>query len=278
MNPRPLLILSLIANLLLAGFLVKTLTEPPPATVTAPPPPARIPAQATPPPPSAPEPAAPATNTVVRKITWQMVESPDYRQYIDNLRSIGCPDETIRDIILADVNKLYEAKKKEVKGEPQEFEFWKGGNPWMANADPEVMRKLQALDAEKNQVLRALGIEPDFKTQAASLMNPMETMLDFLPEEKKGRMLKLFSDMQTRMAEAQRDGGGDAESVMKAQKEMEEAAQALLTPEEFLNYQLRFSMTANMLTRGPRTTISSRPSAPPNAPTSARRRPSRSMT
>src|SRR5687767_6195122 len=38
---------------------------------------------------------------------WGSVESDDYREYIANLRAIGCPEETIRDIIIADVNKLY---------------------------------------------------------------------------------------------------------------------------------------------------------------------------
>ena len=45
------------------------------------------------------------TNTVVKQMTWETVEAPDYRVYIENLRNIDCPEE-IRDIILADVNKL----------------------------------------------------------------------------------------------------------------------------------------------------------------------------
>ena len=34
-------------------------------------------------------------------------EAPDYLEHIENLRGIGCPDETIRYIIFADVNNLY---------------------------------------------------------------------------------------------------------------------------------------------------------------------------
>src|ERR1700716_2835565 len=47
------------------------------------------------------------TNQVTRKFDWRIVESEDYRKYIANLRSIGCPEETIRAIITADVNKLF---------------------------------------------------------------------------------------------------------------------------------------------------------------------------
>ncbi len=46
------------------------------------------------------------TNTVVKQMTWESVEAADYREYIENFRNIDCPEETIREIILADVNKL----------------------------------------------------------------------------------------------------------------------------------------------------------------------------
>lgn len=42
--------------------------------------------------------------------SWAQIESADYRTYIANLRAIGCPEQTIRDIISADVHELYAAK------------------------------------------------------------------------------------------------------------------------------------------------------------------------
>ena len=52
------------------------------------------------------------TNVVVRRqnFTWDEIESADFPTYIAKLRAIGCPEATIRDIILADVNKLYAPK------------------------------------------------------------------------------------------------------------------------------------------------------------------------
>ena len=46
------------------------------------------------------------TNVVIRRqfFSWREVESDDYPTYIANLRDIGCPEQTIRDIIIADVN------------------------------------------------------------------------------------------------------------------------------------------------------------------------------
>src|SRR6267143_4470910 len=42
---------------------------------------------------------------------WRQIESSDYKTYIANLRAVGCPEQTIRDIIIADVTKAYEARK-----------------------------------------------------------------------------------------------------------------------------------------------------------------------
>src|ERR1700719_942751 len=53
------------------------------------------------------------TNVVLRRqfFSWREVESNDYPTYIANLRDIGCPEQTIRDIIIADVNALYAQKR-----------------------------------------------------------------------------------------------------------------------------------------------------------------------
>ncbi len=44
---------------------------------------------------------------------WNQIESPDYRTYIAKLRGIGCPEQTIRDIIIADVHSLYAPRYEE---------------------------------------------------------------------------------------------------------------------------------------------------------------------
>lgn len=187
------------------------------------------------------------TNVVTRTFNWQAVESPDYKEYIANLRSVGCPEETIRDIILADVNKLYDQKKKQARGAPKRFEFWKPGNPWMTSADPETTDKLRAIDDERVVFLRKLGIEPDFKQQAALMFNPFETMLDFLTDEKKAHVMKLFTDMQAKLAKASKDGQPDGREYQKAQKEMEAMVKQVLSPEEAFQFEMRFSSTANAL-------------------------------
>jgi hypothetical protein len=61
-------------------------------------------------------PAVPATALPTkgadRPFNWSQVESSDYGTYMGNLRSIGCPEQTIRDIITADVDSQYAARRE----------------------------------------------------------------------------------------------------------------------------------------------------------------------
>src|SRR3989442_340408 len=59
------------------------------------------------------------TNTVTiaapaKLLDWRTVESDDYKKYIANLRAVGCPEKTVRDVIIADVNELYRQRYREL--------------------------------------------------------------------------------------------------------------------------------------------------------------------
>src|SRR4029077_4471693 len=45
-------------------------------------------------------PAAPTfqLDPVTNRFDWRMIESSDYEEYVANLRAIGCPEKTVRDI------------------------------------------------------------------------------------------------------------------------------------------------------------------------------------
>ena len=65
-------------------------------------------------------PAKSRTHVVVRRqlFTWSEVESEDYPTYIANLRDIGCPEQTLRDIIIADVNALFAKRRNDLPPSP----------------------------------------------------------------------------------------------------------------------------------------------------------------
>src|SRR5262245_37723257 len=56
-------------------------------------------------------------------LDWRSIESTNYANYIENLRATGCPEETIRDIVIADINKEY-AKKRATLVPAKEYKYW----------------------------------------------------------------------------------------------------------------------------------------------------------
>ncbi|MCX8090501.1 MAG: hypothetical protein N3I86_06120 [Verrucomicrobiae bacterium] len=179
---------------------------------------------------------------------WRMVESADYKQYIANLRAIGCPEETIRDIIIADVNKLFASRRESLHTSTNRFEYWKAGNFFSAMFDPERIEKEQALAREKRELLKELlGSVPEEKLDLFAGFNPLERLLDFLPAQKQTAVFEVFQKMQAQMMRGFRGGAPDGEDLgrmQRAQKEMEAELAKILTPQELEEYQLRLSPTA----------------------------------
>jgi hypothetical protein len=58
-----------------------------------------------------------STNPIVppaSRFDWSTEESADYKTYLANLRAIGCPEETVRDIIIAAVDKLLASRSRAI--------------------------------------------------------------------------------------------------------------------------------------------------------------------
>lgn len=178
--------------------------------------------------------------------TWETVESADYRKYIDNLRSIGCPEETIHDIIRADVNKLFDSRKAE-KRKP--FEYWKTGNLMAQLMDEETVKLHTEMNRQKRDLMKELlGADAKLDTRAtAQAFNPLDAMIDFLPGEKQ---VKLVEKINTWNAEASKHvGGGRPDTAQlgelkRIRDKIEAELNAMLTPQEKRDYDLRLSNTS----------------------------------
>ena len=187
----------------------------------------------------------------VKTFTWESVESGDYLTYIENLRSIGCPEETIRDIIGADVNKLYDQRWKELKkaSGSDKFEYWKG-NAMFGGMSSELRKQFKEHDDERRQTLQSLLGQnvPRKITDLAAMFDPFENMLAFLPQSKRDSIMEIQQMMSERMMEAAEEGNNlEAADWQKVQQEQKEALAEVLSPEELLEYNLRMSNSANML-------------------------------
>jgi hypothetical protein len=192
------------------------------------------------------------TNFVSDEFSWRRIETPDYKLYIANLRAIGCPEETIRDIIVADVNKLFRSKRNALMPGDDENKYWKSQNSWDTKEGRERQKKLRALDKEKSALLvELLGVDPvQERNKELGIVNYWDQRTDFLPDEKQAQFSDIQQKFQEQRQDIYRDGIFDADDWRKLlQIEKSETAElaTFLTPEELIQYQLRYSHTADQL-------------------------------
>jgi hypothetical protein len=217
-------------------------------------------------PPSAP---TVVTNTRTRVVTerisaatapafhWREVESEDYRTYIANLKSIGCPEETVRDIIVADVNKLFAPRFASLTERAKEFKYWQTGNQ-REKIKLEDRRQLRDLNREKSELLKdLLGADVDLESRrlapTADYLNE-EATLGFLPESKRTQLRELNERYQDLERDLTQKAGGvltakDRAELKKLRDQKQTELAALLTPQEMSDYELRNSLTADNMRR-----------------------------
>lgn len=194
---------------------------------------------------------------IVRRqfFTWAEVESADYRVYIANLRAIGCPEATTRDIIVADVNQLYAKRRAtEIVAPDQQW--------WRSEPDPAVLQaaadKLRALDDERRALLtRLLG--PGWELAAAngdptsisgvSLTGPV---LGSLSPEAKQAVLDLSASAQQQQqayldAQAKAGKAPDPAELARLRQQTRNELAKVLTPDQLEEYLLRYSNSAGNL-------------------------------
>jgi LysM repeat protein len=195
------------------------------------------------------------TNVVVRRqfFMWSELESPDYVTYIANLRDIGCPEQTIRDIIIADVNGLF-AKRRATELPTAEQQWWRAPTEVAAAAS----RKLKELEVERRALLaRLLGPGWDAAAADASLKRKTGVTLEGdilgrLPEEVKAAINKVVALSQQRLEElaastAQQGRRPTPAQLAKIRDQTRAELQVLLTPPQLEEFLLRYSQGANQL-------------------------------
>lgn len=198
------------------------------------------------------------TNFVLRRqfFSWQEVESPDYPTYVANLRSIGCPEQTIRDIIIADVNGLYARKLANDLVTPEQQ--W-----WRSEPDTNVLQlaqeKARVLDEERRTLLsRLLG--PNWESgDMISLPRPSRTgvvldgpVLGGLSTETKQAIqeigMRSEAHLQSYLEEQRQQGKNpDPVEMARLRKQTRDDLARVLAPAELEEFLLRYSQYAGDL-------------------------------
>jgi len=207
---------------------------------------------------SEPTPVHYKTNVLVRHqfFSWQQIESTDYPTYVANLRAVGCPEQTVRDIIIADVNTHYAHRlAREVLTPDQQW--------WRSDTDTNVQAiaeaKTLALDDERRALLAQL-LGPDWESgDLINLPRPSQAalaldgpVLGTLPEDVKEKVEQIGLRGQQRIQDylaAQQVAGKAPDPAMLTKLDEQTRAEiaAVLSPQQAEEFELRYSATADNL-------------------------------
>jgi len=198
------------------------------------------------------------TNFVARRLpfTWQQIESPDFATFISNLRLVGCPEQTIRDIIIAEVNAVFAQRRAtELVTADQQW--------WRSEPDTNVVRmaaeKARELDEERRALLtRLLG--PNWETgDLVSIPRPSRPgvaldgpVLGTLSADTKQAIEEISVRSQDRMqayldAQSHLGKQPDPVELARLRQQTRDELAGVLSPPELEEFLLRYSQDANDL-------------------------------
>ena len=177
----------------------------------------------------------------VSQLKWDNMESADYKAYIENLRHVGFPEELIREIIIADVNKMYAPREEPLKIPPVPHDApleVRRRKPTVE--DVENLFKLRGILMEKHELLeQLLGVKVPreiIRTPNSRNYEAAEFAVRQLPPEKQQAALEIYEKEILLDDLNQARGLRGKEELVEYRRVNEErnaALKEILIPEEF---------------------------------------------
>jgi hypothetical protein len=186
----------------------------------------------------------------VKAITWSDIESPDYKVYMARLRAIGCPEVTIREVIVARVNRNCAQKRGAIRRGGEEFVYWRPDRGYESQPDyyPKLRLERAAMQERHALLVDLLGVDPNEELRRESgTYDYLEWQYDFLAGDKRDRARDLqesYLDLQRELYPTNRSSPAVRRQLRELfQKRLAELA-TFLTPQELEEYNLRSSHAA----------------------------------
>jgi hypothetical protein len=209
-----------------------------------------------------PTPTAPELATVkpgtppspeIESFHWSQLEPDDLTRFAGHLRRIGCPSDTRRRLVLSAVDELYRAKVLE-RIRPYRGRFWDlmarlalDEDSLKAEVD-EFIERLETLETERRELVEALlgpnrGEPP---REPYQFSKHQRSLVDFLSEDRQAAFAQVQRDHSLRVRQESSEGHLTPGRRRELDQERSTALQALMTPEEWMEYRLRNSRHAQL--------------------------------
>jgi hypothetical protein len=205
------------------------------------------------------KPPSPKTTVVYKtnQFHWSQIESPDYRLYIANLRAVGCPEMTIRDLIMTDVMRLYAQRRGKYAHNGREFKYWETDEKRKLKQSQFAEREAQlaSIDKELPAVLRELlGVNYERELNKYFVdSNEDERRLSFLSEDKRDSVIAIrdhWESQRDAVLDRAKNGvlsPGDLVLLKQYEQERDRSLASILSASERETYELSTSATADRL-------------------------------
>jgi hypothetical protein len=191
--------------------------------------------------------------------SWADLETDDLKELITRLRAVGCPEQTIQDIIIAEVNRRYGPREQDLLAGLVGREYWQA-QPRGKEAEAsqrKVWKEREALMKEKSDLLVELfGVDPEKQRQREEGLPDYRDFargnIGFLPEAKQESVKQYLDEFQEKMQDfySRVSGAWDADARAEQKKLEAEKLEGLaqfLTPQELREFELRNSQMASQV-------------------------------
>lgn len=188
-------------------------------------------------------------------LNWAAVETTDYKQYAANLRSLGFPEELVRAIVIADLDKLYEPREAPLRPKPVPFDAPVSQRQTMVTQEELLrMRQLRDVQIEKQAAIKEiLGTHAPreiLTTPTSRNYVAYEYALNLLPPEKRdAAQLALEDEWLADDVNKYLDRASYVEVYKRTREDRNAALAAILTPEEFEKFEMNSTPAGTELAR-----------------------------
>lgn len=187
--------------------------------------------------------------------TWRQLRAQDLRRYIANLRGVNCPEETVQDIIIAEVDRIFRGREAALKLRSdnslpwENLELARSGNLGQRIQLRQLRLERQALIQELLGILVPVDL-PEIAPGA--LHDRFDEALAQLPEKKRGPARTIQERFWEKTAQIERAADNllfseDLDELRRIRKERRDSLASLLTPQELENLETASSSTTASL-------------------------------
>ena len=186
---------------------------------------------------------------------WTRLASADFKKYRANLLAVGCPDETMRDIVTAEIEEQFLQKRRALLEELQRT-FWdRLAKDWDWLKSEKFAKPLEELNEAREKLLaEVLGEDKKEDEDRRDLRaRRNEIRYAWLPAEKRAQLFEIEEQARTQRNALQKEiaartDTAETDNDKARQKVIAEALVAarkrVLSPEELAEYELRTSSSA----------------------------------